>query len=194
MSLVFTSQCEGNDLRFHRLLGMMFGEKRSQQSLIDLCAHDARHWRILPFADMTFVDVVDNSNVAPESGKYVVTDVLGDHECFNRHYDVATCLDGIEHLHKEPALRLRDRMANLGDSAVIFTPDGPFCVDPNSNDPYSHKWVATLDDFPGFCFFHFPKWHPTLNIGAFFAWKTIALESEFSRVVSEIHSVGGFEP
>jgi len=86
------------------------------RSLIDLCCCHAQLTGVLGFEKRRYLDVIERTLAHPsEQNFFVQTDVLKEHELFNEHWDVATCLDGIEHVTKEQGLLLRDRMVAIAD-------------------------------------------------------------------------------
>ena len=141
-------------------------------SLIDLCCGEMTNTSRLIFAHSVHVDVQD-CPLRPQNYKFIQTDVCADHPVFEEHYDVALCSDGIEHLTVEQAVRLVRRMEDIADLAVIFTPLGDYIVEPGTTHPDRHKsgWIPLSFHGLGFHTMTFPNWHPTLQLGAFFAWK-----------------------
>jgi hypothetical protein len=161
-------------------------------SFIDLCSYEARLTRRLPFADRTYVDISFRNldNVGPgEQDKFVQADVLGDHPVFNRRYDVAICSDGIEHLTKEQGWKLLERMKQLADRQVLFTPLHAWMMDPTNPAPESHKSLWTPEDLPDWAHISVPEYHPTLGIGAFFFWNCPNLDEDWKRVAKNIRDV-----
>jgi len=163
------------------------------RSLIDLCCCHAQLTGVLGFEKRRYLDVIERTLAHPsEQNFFVQTDVLKEHELFNEHWDVATCLDGIEHVTKEQGLLLRDRMVAIADLSIIFTPADPWCMSSPGDDkwenPESHKSVWSADDFPGWATITLKRYHPTLGIGAFFSWynKNVDMKSDFERVVQEL--------
>lgn len=170
-----------------KVLGTIAGDVRGK-NVIDLCCCSSPHLRKLPFAKKVYVDVVDRGLNCPiEQQSFVLADVLGDHPVLNDHYDVATCLDGIEHLTPDQGWQLLARMEKLADKQILFTPLDPWMMDTASTNPESHKSLWTPDILPGYAHIVFPKYHKLLNIGAFFFWKCDNLEADFERVVNALN-------
>ena len=178
-----TLDITGDGPKYIRIISAIIGNQIENQSLIDLCCAECTITKQLPFKNKTYVDVLAwNPNVP----NFIQTDVLGDHEVFNNHYDVANCSDGIEHLRPEQGQLLIERMNKLANKQILFTPLGPYLVEPNSTIPESHKSAWYPEDFPGFAAITCPNWHPTLNVGAFFVWKTHDIEADFERVKAHL--------
>lgn len=184
--LVITQSGGGSYPRFLHVLRAIIGSDIEQQSLIDLCCHIAGMSRLLEFKNRVFVDVGDHSKFF-DGMNFVQADVVhGDHEVFNQHYDVATCLDGIEHVHKPEGQILLDRMQSMADKSILFTPLDAWMIEPHNPDPESHKCLWVPEDLPGWAKIVFPEWHPSLGIGAFFFWKCADIEADFNRVQIEL--------
>ena len=173
---------------YESIIQAIIGPNIHEQSLIDLCSCEATVTRKLPFQEKTYVDVLDCWDIPGQMDRFVQTDVLGDHEIFNKHYDVANCSDGIEHLIKDDGIRLVERMKTISDKQILFTPLGNYLVEVGNPDPKCHKSGWYPDDFEGFAAIIAPKYHPTLGIGAFWVWKCENIEADFQRVKSLIAS------
>jgi hypothetical protein len=177
---------EGSGHEFHeRVTRCLIGSNIEDMSLIDLCCYTAPFTQRLPFREKTFVDV-DDWDIPLSAGEFVKTDVLGSHPVFQRRFDVATCLDGIEHLAKTDGLRLVERMSMLAPRQIFFTPLGEYKVESDSDDPLVHKSGWLPEDFSGFAVIIAPNFHPTLNIGALWAWRCPDLAEDFGRVKEEL--------
>lgn len=166
----------------------------NHESLIDLCCCHAEITGCLGFAARKYIDILPRQlRRQEEQQHYIQADILGDHKVFNQHWQVSTCLDGIEHVTKEQGYQLRDRMMHISDICIIFTPADAWMMeaigsDRYYNDPESHKSLWSPDDFPGWSSIVFPKWHESLGIGAFWSWhnKNVDMEQDFVRVVGEL--------
>lgn len=150
-------------------------EPTQEKSMIDLMCHRAPITSSLGFNKSTYLDIIEreiDQMVNPKD--VIIADVLK--YKFTSRYDVAFCLDGIEHLSYEDGLKLIDVMKGVSDLNIIFTPLGELSTNPNDPHPDSHKfgWLpnhfADLND--GWETMTFPRWHETLNAGAFFAWRS----------------------
>lgn len=125
--------------------------------------------RKLKFKSSVHIDVED-FELRPKEFRFIQTDVLGDHPVFSERFDVALCTDGIEHFLKEDGLRLANRMTQLADLSIVFTPLGDYKVDTQSRCPHAHKSGWRTGDLPGWQCMVFPNWHVSLGIGAVFFW------------------------
>lgn len=176
----------GNDHKFLEILKAIIGPGSEEQTLIDLCSYVARTAQQLPFRERTFVDVNDHS-AHIHAGKFVQADVCGgNHEVFNQQYDVATCLDGIEHVQKPDGWIMLNRMEAMSKKQILFTPLDAWMLDPTSTDPEAHKCVWSPEELTGWASVVLPKYHPTLGIGAFFFWKCADIELDFARVAQTL--------
>lgn len=176
----------GDEAVFMRTLRAIIGPNSSEQSHIDLCSCYAPLVRHLDFKSRVYVDVKEwdiDDEVRPY---YVVTDVLGNHPVLSRQYDVATCLDGIEHLHKPDGRRLLDRMKALSKKQILFTPLHPWNMAPDDPRPETHKCVWVPEDLPNWASVVYPVYHRVLEIGAWFFWHCDNLEEDFERVKREL--------
>lgn len=177
----------GDEPRFMKTLRQIIGVDPANLSMIDLCSHIAPLTQKLGFRDATFMDANDHS-AHIRKGQFFTGDVLGIHPIFEKHYDVALCLDGIEHMHKPQGRMLLNRMESIASKAILFTPLGEWMVDPTSTDPESHKCGWYPEELNGWASIAYPEWHTTLGIGAFFFWKCENLEAEFERVKNALTS------
>ena len=87
--------------------------------------------------------------------------------------DIVLCLDRIEHFTKEKGWRVIRKMESVGRLSVIFTPFGDYLITPEDPHPDKHHsgWLPSEFESIGWNTLVFPNWHPTLGVGAFFAWK-----------------------
>jgi hypothetical protein len=151
----------------------ILGGKTEDKSLLDICCGEMSNTRHLKFRESTHIDVHDWPN-RPKEFNFVQGDALellrtvGD-----KQFDVALCSDGIEHLSYDDGEELLGQMERVARLAIIFTPIGPYLMYPDATDPDSHKSAWYPEDMIryGWQTRAFPMWHPTLGIGAFFAFK-----------------------
>ena len=177
---------------YETIIKAIIGSKINQQSLIDLCSCEATVTRNLTFKNKIYVDVLDCWDIPGQMHNFIQTDVLGNHEIFNQHFDVANCSDGIEHLIKEDGFKLIERMKNISDKQILFTPLGNYMVETGNDDPKCHKSGWCPEDFEGFASIVAPQYHPTLGehgVGAFWVWRCDDIEADFQRVKDLIASI-----
>lgn len=158
----------------------------SDKSMLDLMCHHAPYTAQLGFKDRTYVDIQDRGLDFKEERQYFVkTDVFDFLYNSDRSWDVAICSDGIEHVYKHKGAHLLWLMDGLSEKQIIFTPtrDKNLAMD---SDPDSHKSSWAPDDFEAYAIIEFPDFHPTLNQGAFFAFKCGRIIDEFERVKKEL--------
>lgn len=175
----------GTDELYLKVFRSIIGFPTRDKSLIDLCSHVARMTRQLGFGRRVFVDALPR-DLGEDQPNFVQCSVLGEHRIFNKHYDVATCMDGIEHIHKDEGRELLARMIGLADKRIIFTPLDPWMMEPDNPFPETHKSVWVPDDVPGWASIVYPQYHPTLDIGAWFGWHCDNIEEDFERVCREL--------
>lgn len=175
-------QDHGSYPLYDKIIRAIIGNSITEQSLIDLCSCEATVTRNLDFKDKVYVDALDCWHIPDQMHRFVQADVLGDHECLNKHYDVANCSDGIEHLTKEDGFRLVEKMKKISDKQILFTPLGEYMVEVGNPDPKCHKSGWWAEDFAGFAAIVAPNYHPTLGVGAFWVWNCENLEADFERV------------
>lgn len=177
-------QDHGSFPLYEKVIKAIIGNTIDEQTLIDLCSCEATVTRNLEFKDKVYVDALDCWNIPGQMHRFVQADVLGNHKCFNKHYTVANCSDGIEHLSKEDGFRLVERMKAISDKQILFTPLGEYMVEVGNPDPKCHKSGWWPKDFDGFAAIVAPNYHPTLNVGAFWVWRCDNIEADFERVKS----------
>lgn len=127
---------------------------------------------------------------------FVQADILGDHPVLKEHYDFATCMDGIEHLTEQDGWTLLERMKQMADKIVLFTPLDPWCMNPADPSPESHKSLWNPEVLASgrfgidYASVVFPQYHKLLTtseglpVGAFFFWWCRDLDEDFERVKS----------
>lgn len=182
--------CEGNGEVHLDVLKSICGDT-SNKFLCDLCCGEAPQTRKLGFRTKHFVDIVkrdlgeDNCNFLQNMAEFHLYNLAG----FAR-YDVITFLDAVEHFKKNIGYLLLDAIDNMAKLKIVFTPLGDYIIETIETDnPDSHKsgWLPKEFEDMGWSTIVFPNFHPTLNIGAFFAIKCDNLESEFERIINELN-------
>jgi hypothetical protein len=187
-SKVITINKHGSGEPYYKTLCLLCGDGMPHKSMIDLCCGETTHTRHLPFRERVYVDVVER-NMGPSQPYFVKTDVLSEHPVFDKHYDVALCMDGIEHLTKEQGMLLLERMKKISDRQILFTPLHEWMMEPHNPSPESHKCLWTPDDLLDWAHIVMPVYHEALGIGAFFFWNCQNLDDDFIRVRKELHEI-----
>ncbi len=157
----------------------IIGQPTETLSLLDLCCNECTATASLKWDHHVAVDVVDWP-----TRKRVDSFFLRDAVAFladegglsgygDGRFDVCICSDGIEHLTKQNGLKLLTEVPRVARLSILFTPLGPYMLDPTATHPDAHKsaWLPEELEALGWQTKSFPAWHPTLNVGAFFAWK-----------------------
>jgi len=160
-------------LQIDVLLEIMIGRCKFG-SFLDLCCGEMTVTReILPYVRSSLHIDVQDREFRPKQVAFVQADVLEILPAIVNRFDVAWCGDGLEHFRKDDGRDLLTLMEKAAKLPIIFTPLGDFEVEPRASDPDKHKsgwWPRDLEA-RGWNTLAFPNWHPTLGIGAFFAWK-----------------------
>lgn len=148
----------------------ILGRPTAAVTLIDLCCGRMGNTGLLKFERSLHVDLTDYDE-RPRATNFLKHDALTLPDYFDGIFEVALCSDGIEHLFKIQGLQLIERMTRLSKTQIIFTPLGEYMVDANATSPENHRSGWRADDFPeSWSTQEFPNWHPTLKIGALWAW------------------------
>lgn len=162
----------------------------SNLSMLDLGCGFAPQTRQLGFRSRTYVDVVER-DLGEEVHYFLNCSILSNHYFKKDKYDVCVCLDVIEHFVKEIGDYIKYLMGRVAHKQVVFTPLGDYLIEgiPTEN-PDSHKsgWLPEEFEKDGWATIVFPNFHPTLNIGAFFAFHCDDTETEFYRILTELES------
>lgn len=175
----------GNDTVYMDCLKTICGETNGK-SMIDLCCNLAPHTPLLGFKERIYVDILPRKlDHDWEQVNFIQDDIFNVLGKDNNTTNVSICSDGIEHLTKEDGLFLIMSMMIHSRRQVIFTPLGNHMVE-EGNDPENHHSGWLPEEFEGWASITFPKYHPTLGIGAFFAWHCENMEEDFERVKNEL--------
>jgi hypothetical protein len=152
----------------------IIGGPTNELVLLDLCCNECTGTKQLGFNRHVGVDV-ENWSTRPANVEFHEMDVLEAirGQVASRGCDVCICSDGIEHLPKKEGAKLLKQMARVAPIAIIFTPLGDYMVNPDATSPHDHRSGWKPEEFTaiGWEVSVYPNWHPTLNCGAFFAWK-----------------------
>lgn len=159
------------------------------KSIIDLCTCHAAITPRLGFEKRCYVDIQKRKLDYPEEQKYFVQYNALDYFAHKGgFYDVAIALDAIEHFKKQAGLELLRIMQENSHKQIIFTPLGDYCVEVDDPHPDSHSsgWLPHEFEEMGWATIVFPRYHETLNFGAFYAFNCHNLEQEFERISNEL--------
>lgn len=157
------------------------------KSMIDLCCGEAPNTRKLGFERKTFVDIFYR-DLGEESANFICQEIFKLPKM--KYYDVAIAMDCIEHFSKKDGYTFLKIMDGLADKRIIFTPLGNYLIETTKTDnPDSHKsgWENEEFEEMGWATIAFQNFHPTLNIGAFFAWQCHYIYTDFLRVKQELN-------
>lgn len=154
------------------------------QSVVDLGCHRAPYTPLLGFTDRTYVDIQDRPlDHTDEQKWFTQSDVIKYLQKCNRRFDVSIASDLIEHLTEKDGKELLQLMEYRSDKQIIFTPLGPWMTSTDEN-PDSHRSGWFPDMLPEYLSIVLPDFHSVLKVGAFFAVRCSAGETE--RIVNEI--------
>jgi|SRR5580693_5154152 hypothetical protein len=160
----------------------------SNLSMLDLGCGFAPQTRQLGFRSRTYVDVVER-DLAEEMPYFINCNILSNEYFKKEPYDICLALDVIEHFQKDTADYLLYLMGRQSHKQIIFTPLGDYLIgfgDPNSPDTHRSGWQPEELDAKGWEVISFPRFHTTLNLGAFFAYKCENIEEEAIRILDEL--------
>lgn len=139
-------------------------------SLLDLCCGEMAVTRHLHFGESLHLDVIDAPG-RPREFPFRQIDVgawiLND----RRQWDVIVLSDGLEHFRKREGMDILDYMREHAQIPVVFVPVGDdTSVDEDADGPHTHKSLWTPEEFEDWNTLVWPDWHPTIGLGAMFAW------------------------
>ena len=91
-------------------------------------------------------------------------------------YDLLIMTDVIEHLTQDDGVALLEGMERICGATVIFTPVGPYRLDPKATHPDDHKsaWYPEQFYSAGWEVLEYPTYHRFEGgeiLGAFWAWQ-----------------------
>lgn len=164
----------GSQELYLKILRRIIGESEGK-TFLDLACGEMTVTRHLKFHSSVHVDVQDRPD-RPKEFTFVQGDITDETlPVFQKKYDVAFIGDGLEHLPKEKGHRLLQNMEHWAYLPIVFVPLGAYLIENEpTNNPDSHRSAWYPDNFHerGWqCEVH-EDWHPTLGIGAFFAWRS----------------------
>lgn len=163
---------QGSMALWNEIFIRILGCKTTDISLLDLCCGRMANTGQFQYKRSLHVDVIDFAE-RPKNYNFIKQDVLKLDPVLVGLFDVVLCSDGIEHLSKEQGIELLKQMQVLSRKQIVFTPLGDYMVDQNTTNPEHHRSGWLVSDFPpDWETQEFPNWHPTLGIGALWAWHT----------------------
>lgn len=182
----------GNDEVYMDCLRAICGGTQGK-SMADLCCNLAPHTPKLGFKHTVYVDIISRKlDHEAEQPFFVNADIFEYLKTVSNPpkyaFDTIILSDAIEHIYKPKGFELLDLIFFASARQVLFTPLGEYMVDDTDN-PEGHHSGWTPEDFNGknFAFIVFPNYHPTLSIGAFFAWHCdTGMKKDFERVKNEL--------
>lgn len=158
-----------------------------RRSMADLMSCTAPNTPRLGFSIRRYFDVIDRKLDHPgEQPFFTKVNVLELPTSLS--FDVAMCLDGIEHLTYDDGRKLIDIMERIADKQILFTPlTDLFGMAKDENlDPEAHRSLWKPEDFPEYASIVFPDYHKIWHGGAFFVFRTPSTKYDFDRVVKEL--------
>lgn len=178
----------GNDTVYMDVLRAICGNTEGKM-MVDLMCNLAPHTPLLGFKVKRYVDILYRKlDIESEQRLFIEEDVFDFLKQPLAGYDVSICSDGIEHVTKEKGYELLKLMVKRSHKQIIFTPLGNHLVEDGDN-PESHHSGWFPEDFDeSYAFIVFEKYHPTLGIGAFFAWSCDNIKEDFERVKNELNT------
>jgi len=158
------------------------------ESMIDLGCCFAPNTPKLGFIGTRYVDIIYRELDDPQDQvDFHKADILNLPEYLktdenNNKYNVALCLDCIEHLTVEDGNRLLKIMDEISHKQILFTPTTNLFGLNNDDTPEAHRSVWSPEMLPGYACIVFPDFHYAWGGGAFFAWRCADIENDFNRV------------
>jgi len=144
----------------------------SGKYMIDLGCHKAPYTPLLGFKYRQYVDIQERPLDHESEQKYFFKfDVVDYVKRMPKSDATIIASDVIEHLTKEEGMTFYEMIWFKAKEFVIFTPYGDCMINignPDSPDTHRSGWLP--EDLEGSYSIVFPDFHPTLGIGAFFAF------------------------
>jgi len=144
------------------------------KSFLDAGCHKAPYTPSLGFTERTYVDIQGRKLDHSEEQRYFIQDDVVEYLYFSKkHFDVIIASDFLEHLTIEKGYEFIALICMNSNKQIIFTPLGEYNIT-DDNHPASHHsgWTPEMfvDKSPfNWLFIVLPNFHPTLEVGAFFA-------------------------
>lgn len=139
--------------------------------------------------DGVYVDLVIRPT-AP--GKTMQFDIRDAPEKLKGHeFNLMVLSDVLEHLEPEDGVLLLDRMMKLCKARFVFTPIGPFRLQPGATDPDSHKsaWYPEQfwdDGWEVLAYDAYHRFEGGQILGAFFAWQFTHMPTPTAEAVLQM--------
>jgi len=156
--------------------------------MIDVGCNLAPFTPRLGYKHRKYVDILPRTLDHPEEQKFFEqNDLLA----VLRHgiaYNTVISSDVIEHLTTDRGYEMLALAENCSHRQIIFTPLGPWMLEPDGPSPEQHHSAWYPEMLEGYASIVFPNYHPTLGVGAFFSWKCDDLEADFARVKQELRN------
>lgn len=177
----------GNDTVYMDCLRAICGDTKGK-SMLDAMCNLAPHTPLLGFKEKVYVDVLPRLLDHKDDQQYFIqSDIFEYMENTMRWYDTIIITDGIEHITKDQGYDLLETFLIASDKQIIFTPLGNHMVEDGNNPEAHHSgWLPEDLEQDLYAFIVFPNYHPTLGIGAFFAWSCENIKEDFERVKNEL--------
>ena len=175
----------GNGEIYMDILKSICGEMDGM-SMVDLGCHRSPYISQLPFSYKEYVDIQDRPLDDPSQQPWFINQDVFDFLTKKIWtFSVSIASDFIEHLSKDKGYELLRLMEAKSYKQVIFTPLGEYDIGVDES-PDVHKSGWLPEDFQNYATIVLPDFHPSLNIGAFFAWHTDSIKEDFERVLNEL--------
>ena len=183
-----TFDCNGSGEIHLDVLKTICGDTKGK-SMLDLGCGFAPQTRQLGFTQKKYVDIVKR-DLGEETPFFYHEDILQFlMDNITKKWDVCISLDVIEHFTSFYARAILGSMMQISDKQIIFTPLGEYILETTpSKDPDTHKsgWLPEQFEQMGWNTIVFPNFHPTLEIGAFFAYRSNNA-FEYDRIKNELN-------
>lgn len=175
---------EGSGELYLKIMRAICGDV-SEKSVCDLMCYHSPYIPQLGFKERTYVDVQDRPLDNKSEQQYFIKKDVIQFLRKGNYYDFLICTDGIEHLPAIKGRVLINLMEKYSGTQIIFTPLGDYLLSTDEH-PDSHRSGWMPDYFQGWATIVLKNFHPSLNVGAFFAFHCEDTEQEFERVKREL--------
>lgn len=184
MKLTFENIEGGNEVYMDCLTALV-GENRS--SFLDIGCNHAPFTSQLGFKHREYIDMLPRELDNKDEQQFFHQENILQRKLHST-YNSTFALDVIEHLYKADGCEMLMIMKYISNRQILFTPlDEWMMTDDADKNPESHRSIWKPGDIDDrWIKLIFPKYHPTLGIGAWWFMHCENLEEEFERVKNEL--------
>lgn len=179
------------------VLKIMCGDPTGKAVVDLMCCEASQTRKLYGWKKELYVDIQKRDLGAEKNPFFELCDVIEYVESSRvLFFDIAICLDGIEHLSKKDGQYLMEALAYKVDKAIFFTPLGSYMVESDESEKHPDKhysgWTPQEFEVAGYNCIVFHNFHEALHCGAFFAVHSKD-KTEWDRILTEINKVSWTE-